>query len=250
MANGWQQKLSQVNWPFTIGMVFFLTVLISMIWGYNRIVDWLMDEKQVPLRHVVVSGDLRYANPKLIETKVLGTKIGSFFNVDVNQVQQDIEALSWVYRVSVRKKWPDILTVHVTEQQPVARWNDEALVNVHGEVFNAELPNEAVLPRLYGPKGSAFDALKGFRDMSSLLTINGFDIEALELSARFSWQLTLNNGVSLKLGREKTVERVQRFIDLYSVIEQRKPEKVQSIDLRYDTGMAVSWYSTEGKKSS
>lgn len=239
-----EDKLVKVNWPLTMGVGFFLLVILMMCWSYNRIVDWLMDERQVPLRHVVVSGDLQYASVEQIQRTVLGAKVGSFFNVDVNKVQRSIEALPWVYRVSVRKKWPDILNVHVSEQQVVAKWNDVDLVNTHGEVFSAPLPEPLALPRLYGPEGSAEDALKGYRDLNGLLSINGFNIDALELSARFSWQLELAGGVQLKLGREETVERVQRFIDMYSLIEKHKAESVQSVDLRYDTGMAVSWNTT------
>lgn len=241
-----KDRLANVNWQLTLGIGFFLAVILSMIWGYNRIVDWLMDERQVPLRHVVVSGELKYAQPESIERLVLSSKVGSFFNVDVNRVQRKIESLPWVYRVSVRKKWPDILNVHVTEQQVVARWNEAQLVNVHGDVFEADLPDTVSLPKLFGPEGSAADALKGYRDLNGLLSINGFNIDALSLSQRFSWQLLLSNGVELKLGREETVKRVQRFIDMYALIEKHKPQTVQSVDLRYDTGMAVSWMVNDG----
>lgn len=244
MAQTLRDKLAKVDWPQVSGMLFFLMVLLSMMWGYNRIVDWLMDEKQVPLRHVVVSGELKYADAQEIEKTVLDSRVGSFFNVDVNQVQKRIESLPWVYRVSVRKKWPDILNVHVIEQEVVARWNGGHLVNTYGEVFDAPLDDEVALPQLVSAEGSAADALQGFRDFNSLLSINGFNIESLSLSARQSWQLELKNGVLLKLGTEQTVERIQRFIDMYALIEKHKPLAVQTIDLRYDTGMAVSWNTT------
>ena len=64
------------------------------------------------------------------------------------------------------------------------------------------------------------------------------------MSARFSWQISLKNGVTLQLGREEKIKRVQRFIDLYSVVTAHKPQPVISVDLRYDTGMAVRWLET------
>ncbi len=76
-------------------------------------------------------------------------------------------------------------------------------------------------------------------------------IDELILSERFSWQLTLNDGVTLNLGREERVERIQRFMDVYSLIKaQLKVEKEQNqavdyIDLRYDTGLAVGWKTVE-----
>ncbi|MFT5162389.1 MAG: cell division protein FtsQ [Alteromonadaceae bacterium] len=248
--------INNCNWPLIGGMSFFLLVVILLINGYQRTVEWLMDEKEVPLRYVVVSGELHHTSAEVIQAAVLKPTLGSFFNVDVSDVQKNIEALPWVYRASVRKQWPDVLTVFVTEQQSVAIWNEQLLLNSKGDIFNAKV-TEALqsLPKLKGPQGSQMDALQGYRDLSSLLSINGFGVDTLTLSARFSWQIALNNGVMLQLGRDEKVKRVQRFIDLYSVITAHKPQPVISVDLRYDTGMAVRWADSstavkQGEKNS
>ena len=244
------------NWTLISGLTFFFTVIVLMVWGYQQIVSWLMDEKAVPLRHVVVTGELLHISEQEVAQEVMSNKVGSFFNVDVNAVQRSIEGLPWVYRVSVRKKWPDSLNVHVTEQAAVARWNDEKLLNEQGQVFAAQLSEGLQeLPRLFGPQGSEMDALQGYRDLSSLLSINGFGVAQLTLSPRFSWQLTLNNGVLLQLGRNERVARVQRFIDLFEVITAHQDKPLISVDLRYDTGMAVRWArakreESKGKKNS
>lgn len=252
MAKNLSESLKKYNWTLISGLTFFFTVVVGLVLMYNQIVNWLMDEKQVPLRHVVITGELQHTGKSDITASVMTKDLGSFFNVDVNAVQQRIEALPWVYRVSVRKKWPDILNVHVTEQQSVALWNDNRLLNVQGEVFEAPLYDEQkTLPRLFGPQGSATDALQGYKDLNSLLSINGFDVAQLSLSARFSTQITLKNGVLLELGREEKVKRVQRFIDMYTVITKHNPAQLVSVDLRYDTGMAVRWAEqSKGEKNS
>jgi cell division protein FtsQ len=105
-------------------------------------------------------------------------------------------------------------------------------------------------------------ALKNYRDLNALLAFNSLKIDELILSERFSWQLTLNDGVTLNLGREERVKRVQRFMDQYPRIkaelkvkkirEKYKNQAVDYIDLRYDTGLAVGWKSvvqiTESKR--
>jgi cell division protein FtsQ len=254
MVKNIDHKLQKYSWKLISGLSFFFAVIVTMIMGYNSIVNWLMDEKEVPLRHVVISGEQVHTTKEEITKQVMTQGLGSFFNVDVNAVQQRIESLPWVYRVSVRKKWPDILNVHVTEQQSAALWNNEVLLNEQGDIFSATLDSlgdDETLPKLFGPQGSETDALQGYRDLNSLLSINGFAVDELTLSARFSWQLTLKNGVLLELGREETVKRVQRFIDLYSVISKANPAPVVSVDLRYDTGMAVRWaQQSKGEKNS
>ncbi len=79
--------------------------------------------------------------------------------------------------------------------------------------------------------------------MSKLLKFSQFTIAELVLSERFAWQLTLNDGVTLNLGRENRIERVQRFMDVYPQIMQNKAadQQINYVDLRYDTGLAVGW---------
>ncbi len=95
-------------------------------------------------------------------------------------------------------------------------------------------------------------ALENFNNLNDLLEYRNLSIDELILSERFSWQLTLSNGIRLNLGgREERVKRVQRFMDVYPLIktylaEQENQEKnnkkqikqaVDYIDLRYDTGL-------------
>ena len=74
-----------------------------------------------------------------------------------------------------------------------------------------------------------------------MLRVNGLTLTSLALSERFSWQLWLDNGIRLNLGRKDKAKRVQRFIDVYPRMEQRADAQVDTIDLRYDTGLAVSF---------
>jgi cell division protein FtsQ len=76
-----------------------------------------------------------------------------------------------------------------------------------------------------------------------MLEFNELSIDELVLSERYSWQLTLNDGVRLNLGREERIERIQRFMDVYQNIKETQEDNklVDYIDLRYDTGVAVGW---------
>ena len=62
-------------------------------------------------------------------------------------------------------------------------------------------------------------ALENYKDLNALLDYKALKIDELVLSERFSWQLTLDDGVTLNLGREERVERIQRFMDVYPIIK-------------------------------
>lgn len=248
-----QQALS-----FGLGLAFFVCVLMGLIsiawWLTNRLVD----QESLPVNSVVISGEMPYTQREDVLSAMNNINLGNFFQVDVNEIQSQVSALPWVYSVAVRKQWPNEVKIYVVDQTPVALWNGDFLLNKFGKAFQADTQRlTQALPQFFGPEGSELLALENFINLNDLLEYRDLAIDELVLSERFSWQLTLNDGVMLNLGREERVKRVQRFMDLYPLIkthlEQQPKQKnnhkkqlkqaVDYIDLRYDTGLAVGWKS-------
>ena len=164
-------------------------------------------------------------------------------------MQQLVQDLPWVSTVSVRKQWPDTINVYVVEHEAVAHWNSDLLLNQSGDAFQAssdKLSDD--LPQLFGPEGSEKEAWIAFKQFDEMLKINALTLKTLALSERFSWQLWLDSGVRLNLGRKDKAKRVQRFIDVYPQMEQRTDAQVDTIDLRYDTGLAVSFKPVQAEQ--
>ena len=144
---------------FYIGVMFFICLLILLAYGVFKLNVWLEDEQQAPVQDIIVSGDKTFIDVQQIQLLIKQSQPGSFFELDVNQTHQTIESLPWVYRASVRKRWPSGLEIFVVEQQPSAVWNDDMLLNKYGDAFdaqvnNADLEPKIMLPYLYGPGGS------------------------------------------------------------------------------------------------
>ncbi len=173
---------------------------------------------------------------------------GTFYDpVDVNIIQTQIEQrLPWIKQVSVRKQWPDELKIHLVEYVPIARWNDQHMVDAEGNTFSVppDRTSKQVLPMLYGPEGSANEVLQGYREMGQMLAKDRFTLKEAAMTARRSWQLTLNNDIKLNLGRGDTMKRLARFVELYPVLQQQAQtdgKRISYVDLRYDSGAAVGW---------
>jgi len=248
-----QQALS-----FGLGLAFFICVFIGLIsiawWLTNK----LIGQENLPVNSVVISGEMPYTKREDVLASMNNINLGNFFQVDVNELQSQVSALPWVYSVAVRKQWPNEVKIYIVDQTPVALWNGDFLLNQFGKAFQANTSVlKQALPHFYGPEGSELLALENFINLNDLLEYRDLAIDELVLSERFSWQLTLNDGVMLNLGREERVKRVQRFMDVYPLIkthlEQQPKQKKNSkkqlkqavdyIDLRYDTGLAVGWKS-------
>lgn len=223
------------------GLVFFILVMLGIMYLWHGLTQWLEDEQRVPLRRILIAGERNYLNDEDVRAVVRRGQKGSFFELNVDKVHEDIEALPWVYKVSVRKEWPDTLRVYVVEQTAVAKWHDDMLLNPFGGSFQTKAPEELQgLPMLFGPGGSEKAALEGYRSMQELLQSSGLRIVELSLSERFAWQLRLHNDINLNLGRTEFMGRLQRFIDVYPLLIKEN-KAVSYVDLRYDTGLAVGW---------
>ena len=241
-----REKMHQVNWYLVFGVVFLGAVVITVMAGTIQLKHLVNDAKELPIEAVVIQGKLEYTSTHEIQIAMRSLLSSSFFNADVEQVQQKIEALPWVYRASVKREWPAKLKVLIKEQDAVAHWNGHDWLNQFGDVFQAPMisSQDSYLPELFGPNDSAKEVLQGYKEISALLRINGFDLRKISLTPRHAWQVLLDDGIKLELGREDKMSRIQRFIDVYpEMLKQGK--LIQSIDLRYDTGLAVGWADTK-----
>ncbi len=238
------QTPQKLHWSFWFGVTFFIAVIVGIFTLSWFVTEKMSAEETAPVTSVVISGEMPYTERADIERAIETIDLGNFFNVNVNQVHDKVVNLPWVYSVSVRKHWPNELKIYVVDQQPIAHWNGDFLLNQQGQAFQADLSRiKHSLPSFFGPEGSEDIALENYVNLSKLLEYGDLAIDELLLSERHSWQLTLSDGVILNLGREHRVQRIQRFMEVYPQIkENRKAEQqVNYVDLRYDTGLAVGW---------
>ncbi len=251
-----EQNSQVATLSFGLGLVFFMSVLISLISLSWWLTQHFLGQESAPVTAIIISGEMPYSQRSDIISAIDNVDMGNFFQVDVNEVQQSVLTLPWVYSVAVRKQWPNKLKIYVVDQRPVALWNGDFLINQAGQVFQADVERiNHYLPNFFGPEGSELLALENYIDINELLEYKSLAIDELVLSERFSWLLTLDDGVTLNLGREERVERIQRFMDLYPIIkaqlkvkkiaEKQQNQAVDYIDLRYDTGLAVGWKTVE-----
>jgi cell division protein FtsQ len=214
-------------------------VMASLIAIGTVIVRKVAANQAFAIQRVVVNGELRQADAAHIAAVIQQGLRGTFFTVDLAAARDELGKVPWVRSVAVRRHWPATLEVAVTEQQPLARWNDTALVSIDGEVFDAEYGEE--LPDFYGPDGSAAEMTARYREFASSLRGHRFEIDSLTRSARGAWDVKLDDGTTIALGREHVSERWARWIELSDRFGSRITGGGQlvALDLRYENGFAA-----------
>jgi cell division protein FtsQ len=190
-----------------------------------------------PLRGVTVSGSVAHTTREQVETLAREELLGNFFTVDLEATRLAFEKLPWVRSATARRAWPDRLEVAVEEHVAVARWRDSGLVSDRGEVFEAA--TDARLPVLIGPEGSAAELVAQYGVFADLLGRAGRAPAEVRLSERRAWELKLDNGDVLELGRQDLVARLARFAAVYQHTVGRLPQRAYRVDLRYPNGFAL-----------
>jgi len=165
-----------------------------------------------------------------------------FLSLNIGDVQDAVERLPWVERVSIRRSWPAALNVELVEEQAAARWGKNGLLNVYGELFVQEAKHvPAELPQLSGPDGTQLQVAKRFFELNARLQQRGLTAVSLGLDARGSWELGLSNGVQVRLGAVAVEERAGRFFVALDGVLEPLAEQINYIDMRYTNGFAVGW---------
>ncbi len=216
----------------------FVGVVTVLSWGGVRV----MDPKVMPVKYVEVSGELHHVTPAEIRDRVKRVLEGNFFTANTAAIRREVTALPWVMSATVSRVWPDTLSLSVVEQHPVARWGDDGLVNMAGEVFHAEMGDaEKSLPVLQGPADDALTVVQHYETARADLVKVNVVVQRLSLDERHAWRVNLNNGVSLVLGRQEYDRRLARFSDLYARVLGQRADHIDSVDMRYSNGFAVRW---------
>jgi len=201
-----------------------------------------------PLRQVVVANALARVTPGEIALVAKRSLSGNFFTVNLDDVRVALEKLPWVRRAAVRRHWPDGIELTVEEQVAAARWqhglDEPDLVNEQGELFSApKAPDQAALPLLAGPLTSSAEVLSRYREFSTMLAPLHRTLRLVALSPRQSWQLRLDDGLILKLGKDHAKhpieERIKRFVGTYAEVKSRIKVPISVIDMRYPNGFAL-----------
>ncbi|RXJ72476.1 cell division protein FtsQ [Veronia nyctiphanis] len=245
-------ELPQNAKPDWGGLLFLIAVISFFFWGLIQVLNWMSDETQLPLSKMVIHGELNHLTPEEVRAALVAKgHLHSFMLQDVDQLHDAIITLPWAERVTVRKQWPDMLSVHIVEHAVAAIWNSRQLLNVSGIVFKAN-PTDVEgqkLVSLHGPEGSEREVLEAWRQMNNILAPAGIHIAALALNERQSWRIVTYDGFRIELGRRDKQERLLRLIALLPQIEQ-STKKLEYVDLRYDTGAAVGWKNNRDQNES
>ena len=191
---------------------------------------------------IEISGPFQRVTALQIEEAIGNEVNAGFVGADLDRIRARIAALPWIDQARVARRWPSRIKITVTEQVPAAIWGERGLLNTRGELFMTEARHvPAELPRLSGPDERSAEVAKRYLDVRDQLIPAGLDLLRVDLDARGSWQMTLNNGIDVRLGRRNVDERTDLFLDVVADIITSRATDIDYVDMRYGNGFTIGW---------
>ncbi|HFD31229.1 MAG TPA: FtsQ-type POTRA domain-containing protein [Gammaproteobacteria bacterium] len=231
-------NLPNINWK----VISLLSLLVFPFLMVTMVRHWIEKPENLMIKSVEIKGNLKYLDRLELQPIIEPFVKTNLYLLDKENLENEIEFNHWVYSASLTSMWPDKLVIKIHEQQPIAFWGNEGMINEFGEVIDVDLPQQRnKLPMLYSPFDKGREMVESYVKIRQWMKNFPVDIVKFTEDKRGSWLLTLANGIKVKVGRQEHERRLRRFIVGYSNRLVGQVKKIDTVDLRYTNGFAVKW---------
>lgn len=236
----WLEKLVQLPVRRLLPLCLAAAGAVVLLWPVSRYLDR-------PIAALQVEGEFQRVAVGQVEAALKEFRGRGFLSVDLGAVRAAVQSIPWVDHARVARRWPDGLEISLTEHVPAARWGGNGLMNARGELFLREARHVPLeLPLLNGPEGTQQQVTGLYFEFAPQLLDVGLRLTRMELDPRGAWELTLNDGVQVRLGRQDVRVRLERLVrNASALLSAHGPNDehgaIRYIDLRYSNGFSVGW---------
>lgn len=239
-----------------VGSAVLKTLLIAGLFGGIVMAAWYFNPQEKleqftnrPVKQVQIEGSFQFISSEALQQQIELYVEDSFLGLELGELKQKLEQNPWVDTVAIARVWPDKLIVRVVEQQPIAQWGKKGFLNMRGDIVEVEKTTKIqALPLLQGDDRYAQEIMAQYLRIGKLLAQQDLVLAAVELDDTRAWTLTLQTGITIKLGRERLWEKLQYLLTAKRGELGKDFQNIQLVDMRYPSGFAVTWKSAEANQ--
>lgn len=247
MAARGHRRTKATRKPKPLGLL-LIPVTALAFWVGASHVDQARErlENILPIQYVRVEGAIWNLDTEAFQQAVMPHAQRGYFSVDLKAIEAAAGAFAWIDRVETNRAWPDTIVLRIVEHTPVARWNEDSLLNEQGKSFTPPNAGDFTrLPSLAGPPGHEAEVLGMMRQLDAKLEPREMRVAALRLSKRLAWEAELEGGLEIVFGNQDPLAATVRLLALLPALtEQLGQDRIAAIrrlDLRYPNGFSVVW---------
>ncbi len=224
-----------INWRRVLAVPAIPVVVVGCVF----LIELALDR---PVERLSIEAPFQRVSSVQIEA-VVGPEIGrGFLSVDLRSLRERLEAIDWVERATVWRRWPGTLGVRIAEHTAAARWGETGLLNVAGELFTEESRHSfPELPLLEGPPGAERRVAELYLAIRDRLADAQLRLTTLRMDERGALSFRMNAGQEVRIGREAVDARLERFFEIAIPAVIGELDDIEFVDLRYSNGFSVGW---------
>lgn len=216
----------------------FITALLFaawQLWDYTKPANF-------PIKQVKIVGSYDRIDKKALQNIISSYTKNGFFYINVIGMKHKILALPWVALAEIRREWPNAIIVTLMQEQAIAKWGSNALINKKLHLFTPPPATFPVnLPILFGAEERLVEIFTVYTQAQNILNALKFKIIKITLQAHQYWELQLDNGIILYLKESQALNQLEFLVRIYNKLMHEHENPPKSIDLRYVNGLAIKW---------
>lgn len=228
---------------FSWKQIFSIFVPLLFLVGIGSLGVWCTHHpKYFPVRVIEISEALSHVSEETIISAVSPHIDKGFFCLEIQAIQDSIAKLPWVVSSSVKRIWFDKIQIALQEHTPQARFGETGVMDTEGCVFYPEKNSiSEKLPLFKGPAEKAHEMLQQYYTVLESLGPLGLRVAELHLTAYGAWEIMLDNGIAIILGKTALNERLTRFVLAYKLLLEAQIVNIAYVDCRYTNGLAIGY---------
>ena len=227
-----------------------LIALVSMLLIMAVATDQVLRSGYFTIDRITVDSALQQVDRGVLERSAWRSLGGNYLTVDLDSMERALEALPRVYRASIRRIWPDSLSIAIVETAALARFM--ALDRIGPEVDEyVNLPPTRRLTSMPVLKAALADRhtlIDAFLEMAPVLISAGLEPAEVVLTRAGDWLLRVavshagaGNSFEILIGRGEPLLKIGRFTAGFVLALHEHSNAIGRVDMRYANGFAVQW---------
>ena len=108
-----------------------LILILGLIYGW----EWVSDPLKFPIRSVKIDAPYQHVDQPSLKAVISPYLNQGFIRFRPYLLEEALLKFPWIADIHIERIWPDIVVIHITEQQAVARWGKTDVLNDKGQTF-------------------------------------------------------------------------------------------------------------------
>lgn len=183
----------------------------------------------------------RVNTPRASIIKVVGLKRGDpILGFEVENLQKKLINLPWVKSATVKRNWPNLVEIRISERYPIALWQRnkyQYLIDTGGKIITPNLPNGFPNLLIVAGKGAPKAAPKLIGMIKSEPPLAA-KVSIANLIGQRRWNLKLKTGIEIRLPAKNPLKAWKRLSYLNSK-HKVLTRDIQIIDMRLPSRLII-----------